>query len=399
MEDIIKRSKQLQEELVRHRRWLHQHPEVGFDLPQTKEYVRKELMALGLEPQDCGKCGLFADIAGKPGKTFLLRADMDALPIDEEAEVEFVSTNGHMHACGHDFHTAMLLGAAKLLSENRQGLQGTVRLMFQSAEEILSGAKDMMDHGVLSGVDGAVMIHVATATKFPTGTIVIAPPGVSAPAAIYFTIHVQGKGCHGAAPYKGADALTAACHTLIALQEIQARELPSNLGAVLTVGQLQAGEADNAIPDETILRGTLRAFENDTVEFLKERLNDISRGMAEVFRCKSDVTFTKSCPPLMNDPSLCEWAFNKLSGHFGDDQVISAAELDRSVAGGSEDFAYISQKVPAVMLSLSAGSTAEGYTEPLHHPKVTFDEGALWVGAAALTILAVEGRQDQAGIG
>lgn len=399
MEDIINRSKQLQEELVRHRRWLHQHPEVGFDLIQTKEYVRKELMALGLEPRDCGTCGLIADIAGKPGKTFLLRADMDALPIPEEADVEFAAENGHMHACGHDFHTAMLLGAAKLLTENRQALQGTVRLMFQSAEEIFSGAKDMIAGGALEGVDSAAMIHVATATPMPTGTVIVAPAGVSAPAAAYFTIRVQGEGCHGAAPHKGVDALTAACHILIALQEIPARELPSTLGAVLTIGRLKAGTADNAIAGSATLGGTLRAFEKETVEFLKARLEAISRGIAASFRCDAAVEFSRSCPPLVNDPELCEKAFKILSPRLGADRVLNASALDRSAAGGSEDFAYVSQEVPAVMLSLSAGSATEGYTQPLHHPKVTFDEGALWVGAAALTILAVESLQDQTCIG
>lgn len=388
-QDFLLQAKQLQKTLSEHRRWLHAHAETGFELPQTKEYVRQQLTAMGYHPIPCGKCGLMAELSGGSGKTILLRADMDALPIREEAVVEFASQNGNMHACGHDLHTSMLLGAAQMLMNHRHEIQGTVRLMFQPAEEILSGAENMIRSGVLQNVDAAVMIHVSVATPLKTGTIIVAPSGVSAPAASYFTIRVQGKGCHGAAPHKGVDALSTAAHILIALQEIHARELPSVSGAVLTVGRFSGGAADNAIADSAELHGTVRAFEDDTMQFLKERIRDISRAIAEAFRAGVQVTFNRECPTLKNDETLCTMAYQQLGELLGQQRVLSISTLDRGGAGGSEDFAYISQQVPSVMLSLAAGQPDHGYCYPLHHPKVIFDEDALPVGAAALAGLAI----------
>ena len=179
MKWITEEANSLQTELAAHRRWLHEHAEVGFDLTQTKEYVRRELEQMGIVAENCGKAGLVA-VLGNPdsGKSILLRADMDALPIPEESGVDFACPNGNMHACGHDMHTAMLLGAAKLLKNHEYELPGTVKLMFQPAEETFEGAKDMIEHGVLSNPkpDAAVMIHVTAATLLPAGMVIICPP-------------------------------------------------------------------------------------------------------------------------------------------------------------------------------------------------------------------------------
>ena len=388
--DFLSQAKALQPEITEHRRWLHSHPETGFDLTQTTEYVRKQLIQMGYAPENCGKCGLTATLKGaQPGKTVLLRADMDALPIREEAAVEFASDNGNMHACGHDFHTAMLLGAAKLLMNHRDAIRGNVKLMFQPAEEILSGAKDMIADGILDDVDSAAMIHVAAGVPIKAGTVVVAPEGISAPAAAYFSIELQGKGCHGAAPYQGVDALSVAAHILLALHQIHARELPAASGSVLTVGHFSGGAADNAIADSAVLRGTVRAFEDETMDFLKKRIEDISQGIAASLRATATVAFNRECPALRNDSKLCTSALTHLSQALGKDNVFSAGSLDRNNVGGSEDFAYVSREVPSVMLSLCAGSPDQGHTYPLHHPKVTFDEDALPMGAAALATLAV----------
>ena len=386
--NLLFQAKQLQEKLTEHRRWLHAHPETGFELAQTEKYVRQQLHSLGLPCENCGKSGIVSEISNGNGKTVLLRADMDALPIREEAPVEYASQNGNMHACGHDMHTAMLLGAAELLMNSRSALGGKVRLMFQPAEEILSGAKEMVSNHLLQDVDAAAMLHVAVGTPMKTGSIIVAPPGVAAPAAAYFSITVQGIGCHGAAPHKGVDALSAAAHILIALQALQARELPAASGALLTVGRLSGGTADNAIADSAELRGTLRAFEEETVAFLMTRIRSISQEIASAFRAKAEVTFTRSCPTLKNDPALCSLAAESLADLLGKENVLAATGLDRD-SGGSEDFAYISQRVPSVMLSLPAGTQEAGYRYPLHHPKVTFDEAALPIGAASLAQFAV----------
>lgn len=385
---LLTQAKALQEELVNHRRWLHQHPGVGFDLTQTREYVRSVLDSTGIPTKYCGKMGLFGVISGeKPGKTVLLRADMDALPIREEADVPFASTNGRMHACGHDLHTAMLLGAAKLLMNSRDRLRGTVRLMFQPAEEIFEGAKDMIAHGILEGVDAAVMIHVTAGMPIPAGTVIVSVPGVSAPAADYFTLRVQGKGCHGSAPENGVDALTAAAHILIGLQELHARELPADSGAVLTVGKFTGGTAGNAIADTAQLQGTIRTYDEETRSFLKRRIEEISQGIAGAFRADAAVEFGSGCPALKNDPQLCRSFHEYLVELLGERGALSAEACVRG--GGSEDFAYVSQAVPSVMLALAAGEPNKGYEYPQHHPKVKFDESVLSTGAAVFAQIAM----------
>ena len=201
--DFLAEAAASQDTLISLRRQLHRTAGAGFDIPETLSIVQKELEKLGLAFQNCGKAGLVATITGKkPGKVFLLRADMDALPIREESGEDFASDNGCMHACGHDMHTAMLLTAAKLLKEHEDTLCGTVKLMFQPAEELLEGAKNMVESGVLNDPrpDAAMMVHVMTGTPFMPGTVVVSGPGESAPAADYFTINIQGVGCHGSSP-------------------------------------------------------------------------------------------------------------------------------------------------------------------------------------------------------
>lgn len=376
--------------ITQHRRWLHQHPATGFDLAQTRDYVRNCLLELGYAPQDCGKCGLTATI-GHGDRCFLLRADMDALPIQEDSGVPFPSTNGKMHACGHDFHTAMLLGAARILKDHESELSGTVKLMFQPAEEIFCGSLDMIRCGVLDGVDAGMMIHVSAGLPIPVGTVMVAPAGVSAPAADYFTIQVQGKGCHGSAPQEGVDPLTAAAHILIALQEIKAREIGISDPAVLTIGTLHAGQAANAIPDRATMGGTIRTFDETLRETIKKRITEISQSIATAFRAEATVTFDSGCPTLVNDAALCELAQTSLERVLGAKKALSVAKLGGSEpsGGGSEDFAYISHKIPTVMLALAAGEPKNGHRYPLHHPKVTFDEAALPYGTAALVGVAM----------
>lgn len=376
----------LENELIAHRRWLHSHAEVGIDLPETKAYVRRELEKMGIDVQECGTSGLVATVGrGISGKTILLRADMDALPIPEESGESFACMGGTMHACGHDMHTAMLLGAAKLLKAHETELPGRVKLMFQPAEEIFEGARDMIRHGVLADPvpDAAVMIHVIAATTMPSGMIVLCPSGVSAPAADYFTIHVRGKGCHGSTPHSGVDALTAASHILLALQEIHARELPPYEEAVLTIGTFHGGTAPNVIADTATLAGTIRTFNEETRAYLKERMSAISKSIAEAYRASASVEFGSGCPTLVNDKALIDVLHSSMQPIFGG-MVLKADDLGGSMrSGGSEDFAYISQEVPSVMLALAAGNADNGYKYPQHHPAVRFDEAVLPTGVAA----------------
>ena len=394
-EQILQEAKALQEEIKSHRLWLHTHAETGFDLTETKPYVKSALMKMGYTVQECGKAGLVTTVGKPGGKVLLLRADMDALPIAEEADVDFACQNGRMHACGHDMHTAMLLGAAKLLKAHESELDGMVKLMFQPAEEIFEGSKDMIASGVLENPrpDAALMIHVAAGMPLPAGTVVVSAPGVSAPAADYFTIRVHGKGCHGSAPQNGIDPLTAAAHILIALQEIHARELSASDEAVLTIGTFHAGEAGNVIPDTATMGGTIRTYDEKTRAYLKERITAIAKNVAEAFRASADVSFGSGCPTLVNDKELSETVTGYLKDLLGANRAFTTAELSGGKparGGGSEDFAYVSHEVPSLMLALAAGEPSKGYPYPQHHPKVKFDESVLSTGAAVFVDCAIQ---------
>ena len=393
-EQILREAKALQEEIKSQRLCLHTHAETGFDLTETKPYVKSALMKMGYTVQECGKAGLVTTVGKPGGKVLLLRADMDALPIAEEADVDFACQNGRMHACGHDMHTAMLLGAAKLLKAHESELDGMVKLMFQSAEEIFEGSKDMIASGVLENPrpDAALMIHVAAGMPLPAGTVVVSAPGVSAPAADYFTIRVHGKGCHGSAPQNGIDPLTAAAHILIALQEIHARELSASDEAVLTIGTFHAGEAGNVIPDTATMGGTIRTYDEKTRAYLKERITAIAKNVAEAFRAGAEVSFGSGCPTLVNDKRLSETVTGYLKDLLGANRAFTTAELSGGKparGGGSEDFAYVSHEVPSLMLALAAGEPSKGYVYPQHHPKVKFDESVLSTGAAVFVDCAI----------
>lgn len=393
MNTIMHEALALQAWLTEHRRWLHAHAEPGFALAETKEYVRRQLVEMGYEPKDCGRAGLVALAGGKKdGKVFLLRADMDALPMGEESGEEFSCPSGKaMHACGHDLHTAMLLGAAKLLKEHESEIDGTVKLMFQPSEETFEGAKDMIKNGVLNAPipDAAAMIHVTAASPLKAGSIIVCGPGVSNAAADYFTIRVQGKGCHGSTPQNGVDALTVAAHILLALQNIHAREIASSEEAVLTIGTIQGGTASNVIADTAVMGGTIRTFDENIRAFLKERMEAITAGTAATFRATATVEYGSGCPTLVNDPALVSQVSGYLKELLGN-EALTAKDLGIAVrGGGSEDFAYISQELPSVMLALSAGEPSRGYVYPQHHPKVHFDEAVLPTGTAAFVHMAL----------
>jgi hippurate hydrolase len=403
-ENLLTEAMAIEAELVENRRYLHANAEVGFDLSNTLAYVRDRLTEMGYKPQSCGKAGLVA-VAGNPdsGKCFMLRADMDALPVCEQSGESFACDNGAMHACGHDMHTAMLLGAARLLKKHENELKGCVKLMFQSAEEIFEGSKDMISAGLLENpkVDAALMVHVMAGMPFEAGTVVVSSGGVSAPAADYFEIKVQGKGCHGSMPNTGVDPLTAAAHILIALQEINARELAMDDRAVLTIGTMHAGSAANAIPDTAVMGGSIRTFDEEIRSFVKKRLEEIAEGIAKSFRAEATVSFGSGCPTLMNDVNVsasAEKHTRELLGNtmvFTTEQLLALSTEKGSKSAGSEDFAYVSRLVPSVMLALAAGQAEKGYVYPQHHPKVRFDEKTLPYGSAVYAYNAIRWLEDE----
>ncbi len=394
MKNILKEAKRLEEKYVEVRRKLHQNAEVGFDLPRTKALVVDTLTALGYAPKVCAG-GIIATLGEeKKGKAILLRADMDGLPTREKTGKPYACKTGNMHACGHDMHTAMLLMAAELLKAREGELLSPVVFLFQAAEETLRGAKRVVEEGVLQtyNVGRAVMIHVLTATPIPTGKIVVASEGISAPAADFFTIEVQGKACHGSAPQNGVDALAIAARILLGLETLSARELPAVEPFVLTVGKMQAGVAENALPDRAVMQGTLRAMDGAVRLQAKKRLQEIAKGVAKTYRGRAKITFTSGCPALQNDGGTSALMGETLKNAVGRDEVFFSKELDGGVKrglGGSEDFAYIAREVPSVMIAIAAGGASEGYTYPLHHPKATFAEEAIATGGSVYALAAL----------
>lgn len=338
----------------------------------------------------------------KPGKVFLIRGDMDALPIREEAEMDYPSGNGNMHACGHDMHAAMLLEAARILKKYEEELEGTVKLMFQPAEEIFEGSKDMIGAGLLKNpdVDAGMMIHVMAGMPFPNGTAIVCNGGVSSPAADYFTIRIQGKGCHGSMPNSGIDPINVAAHMIIALQEIHARELSLMDKAVLTVGTIHAGKAGNAIPDMAELSGTIRTYDEKVRSQIKTRMKEITSHVAEAFRAQAVVEFGSGCPTLVNDAALSDCTVKYIRELNGSRMVFTAKQLTAVSDGenpkstGSEDFAYVSHAIPTIMLAMAAGTPENGYGYPQHHPKVKFDEEALPFGASIYAYVAMRWLQE-----
>lgn len=390
MKEIFRQAKALQQQLVSNRRYLHENAEVGFDLPKTCAFVEEKLCGMGYKVEKCAKNAFVATLGR--GESVLLRADMDALPMAEQTKLPYACTNGRMHACGHDMHTTMLLGAAKLLKNNEEKLSGGVTLLFQPAEEILEGAQKVVESGALEKykVAAAFAMHVTTGTELPTGAIVM-QKGVGAPSADYFTIEIRGKGCHGSSPWEGIDPVPCAARIVLGLQEIFSRELSLQQRAVLTVGSLQTGDAGNVIPETVFLKGTLRAYDEITREWVKSRLKAISSNIAKAFRCKALTSFQGGAPTLINDEKVTAFAYETLSDTLGEKRVTL---VENSFGGASEDFAYIAREVPSVMLGIAAGSKAQGYEYGLHNPQTQFDEEVLWQGAAVYATLALSAKTE-----
>ncbi len=394
MKHLLSEAEAFQPELVRYRRYLHEHAETHTDLPLTSAYVKEQLSQMGYFPQDVSTCGVTA-LAGKQGdRTILLRADMDALPITEETDFPFRAQNGNMHACGHDMHTAMLLGAARLLKAHESELKGRVKLMFQPAEETMAGAVAMMEAGVLENptVNAAFMIHVIPGIPLPTGCVIVPPPVAAASAGSdWFRITVHGKGGHGASPEKTLDPLLAVAQICLALQSINAREVASGEQIVLTVGQMHGGNTSNVIPETAFLSGSIRTFGSETRQFVRERVQQIAQGLAVTFRMTATVEFEKSCPSFVIDAALQKQVSASCAELLGEDKLVPMERVfGVSRLPGSEDFAAVSEHVAAMMVMLTAGSPAEGYAFPPHHPKTAFDEDALKFGAALYANAAIE---------
>ena len=371
------------------RRELHQIPETGGDLPKTKAYIMGKLKEMGIPfVENATDSGLVATIeGGKPGKTLALRADMDALPITEENDVPYRSKHeGKMHACGHDTHVTMLLGAAKVLNENKENIHGNVKLLFQTDEEGSRGAERLCAEGHLNGVDAIFGTHIGTiiSKDIPAGTV-ISTPGCCMASFDKFVIKVKGFGCHGSTPEKGVDPINIASHIVINLQEVVAREIAAVKPAVLTIGHIEGGFAYNVIPSEVLIEGTIRALEEDVRQELAKRIGEIASATAAAFRGEVEYEMIWGAPPVINDAGMAKLAADCARDIVGDEKVIDHVDAPNM---GGEDFAYYVKQVPGAFLFLSSANPEKHTDVPHHNPKFNVDEDVFWIGSALFVRIA-----------
>lgn len=378
--NYYERALELKDETIANRRHIHKNAETGLDLPKTKAYVMKKLTEYGLEPKDCGY-GVTATL-GKGGKVLLLRADMDALPMPEESGEEFACPTGkEAHTCGHDFHAAMLLTAAKMLKEKEDTLEGTIKFMFQPAEETFEGSKNMIENGILENppVDAAPAYHVSPG-KMPIGLFMYNDKDTMMYSVDGFKITIHGKGSHGAYPHVGVDPINIGVHIHLALQELIARESDPTHSCVLTIGQFAGGTAANIIPETAVLQGTIRTNKPEARELLVRRMKEVAEKTAAVYNGTVDIEMISEVPPLICNPKLTD----EVVGYMQELGIPGLTPYPGISASASEDFAVIAEKVPSTFMYLSAGYLDERGQYPAHHPKAQFNEDVCPIGAACL---------------
>jgi amidohydrolase len=378
MMEISSEVKALSAEMTSLRRDLHAHPELGFQETRTGGIIAKRLTELGYTVRTgLGKTGVTGLLkGGKPGKTVLLRADIDALPIREETDVPWRSeTAGVMHACGHDAHTAMGLAAAAILAKEAPSLAGDLFFVFQPAEELLIGAEAMLKNGALEGVraDAAFAIHVMN--RWPVGTVAICD-GSAMTSADKLTLTITGRGGHGASPHLAIDPIVASAQIITALQTLVSRETPPLSTAVLSLTTLKAGTAFNIIPDAVEMTGTLRCFDAALREKLLASLHRTVEGLAASLRCTARVESQFLTPVLLNDPAVTAVARQVAAMIVGESRVVAAEPLT-----GSDDVAYFFQKVPGCYAFVGSAKPEWSPAPASHNAKFDIDESALEIGA------------------
>ena len=379
--NYFERANELKEELSKDRRYIHENAEVGMELPKACEYVMTKLKEMGYAPKIIGGSIVTATVGNRQGKTILLRADMDALPMKEESGESFACKSGEAaHTCGHDLHAAMLLGAAKMLKENEAEIKGTVKLVFQPGEEIFKGSKALIEEGILESpkVDAALAYHVGPG-KMPIGLHMYNDKSTMMYSNDGFKITVHGKGAHGAYPHQSIDPIHIAVQIYLGLEEIIAREVDSSSPCVMTIGKLTAGEANNIIPETAEIQGSIRTTSIANRELMVSRMKEVACKIAEVYRGTAEVEMISEVPPLICDPEFTK----EILSYMSELDVPGQMGVPGIQASASDDFALILEKVPGAYMFLSAGY-ADKDVAPSHNPKVIFNEDVLPIGAAYL---------------
>lgn len=377
---------------IEDRRHLHNNPECGMILPQTKKYVVGRLEMLGLEPKFLGESGIVVSIKGnKDGKTILLRCDMDALPMEEINDLPFKSKlKNAAHTCGHDMHTAIMLSVAEILTKHKDKIKGTVKIVFEPGEEVLAGATMLINEGLLENiydgtslVDAAMALHVELNSK--PGEISYAIGGAAA-SVHPFEIIIKGISCHGGMPHLGIDPIAAGVHVYQACLELLGREVPASEKITLTFGEFNSGNVSNAVPGEAILRGSLRGYNNTLCNKMVKRMKEILEGVEKMFNV--DITYKNLFPPVpavYNNPNFTKEIVNYI-------EDIGIKTIQSEGITGSEDFAFIAQEVPSALINL--GAKVEGNDYVNHNPKVLFNEDCMPYGVATFVNCAINWLQN-----
>ena len=373
-----------EDQIIAWRREFHENPELSHEEIRTSERVYEELKKVNIEVKRMGKTGVLGILKGsKSGKTVALRADMDALPIEEANDVPYKSKNkGVMHACGHDGHTAMLLGAATILSQLKDKIKGTIKFIFQPAEESGQGASMMIKRGVIEGVDAIMGIHLWA--DLAIGKVSV-DPGPRMASGAMFKIVIKGKGGHGSIPHQGVDAIIAGSAVAMNLQSIISREINSNDPAVLSIGKFNGGERWNILCDKVLIEGSTRCFSNKVRDNFPIMIERVTKKTAEAYRAEGELEYIILAPPLINNIELSRIALQSLIKNFGEESVV---ELEKIMA--AEDFAFFAQKVSSVFAFVGVRNEKKGANYPHHHRKFNIDEDALIIGTSLHSQFALD---------
>jgi amidohydrolase len=380
--NICPEINEISEDIIFTRRDFHKYPELAFQEHRSAKIIAEKLTSFGLNVETgVGKTGVVGILnPNHSGKTIALRADMDALPIQETGDVEYASQNdGIMHACGHDGHMAILLGVAKVLSEKSDTINGTIKFIFQPAEEGYGGAKYMIKDGVLNGVDEIYGAHLWNYQKY--GTIGVKPGPVMA-AADLFTITIKGKGGHGATPHGTVDAVVVSSHVIQALQTIVSRNTNPLESTVVTIGKINGGYNFNIIADNVVLKGTARAYTEENRQLIKTRMNEILKGLSAAFNAKISLDYEDGYPPTINDKTCAENLLNSAT------KIVGAGAGEPYLSMGGEDFSYFANEKPGCFFFIgSSPNDRELLSTPHHCSHFDIDEEALLVGSSVFVQL------------
>ena len=384
---IYTAAQTLQDETVQIRRDFHQHPEIAFEEVRTAGIVAERMKALGLETKTgIGQTGVVSILdTGKPGKTVLLRADMDALPVAEEKSVSYKSTlEGKNHACGHDGHTAILLSTAKILNSMKDTLNGKFVFVFQPAEEIVRGAQAMLADGALDGLNPDATIGLHLISNYPTG-IVAMREGPAMAAADAFRIVISGRGGHAAMPQTVVDPIVIASSIVTTLQTLVSRETDPIDQSVISITSFHGGTAFNIIPESVELKGTLRTFNASTRSYLHQRILSVVKSVAETLRGSAEIEWIEGSPAVVNDASYTERLRQVAVQTFGEPKVLRSSQIM-----GGDDMSLWLQKVPGCYFFVGSGNPEKASDYPHHHPKFDVDEAAFPIAIELLTKGALE---------